>query len=360
MNQKTFVTKTFMPPKEEYEALLDDLWKTGWVTNNGKYLLDLESKLAKFFNAKYVVFVNNGTIALQIAYKALDLKGDVITTPFSYVATSSSLKWEGCNPVFVDINKNTFCIDANLIESSITPETTAIVATHVYGNTCDVEKIEAIAKKHELKVIYDAAHSFGVNKKDGKSLFQYGDMSTLSFHATKIFHTIEGGCIVTNNDEIVHKLRYLRNFGHNGEEEFWGIGVNGKASEFNAAMGICNFKYVKEILSTRKKQWKRYQNALISFKLLEVHPEFEFNCAYFPIVFESEDDLLMVRERLNEINVFPKRYFYPSLEKLPYVKQMKVPVTDSISKRTLCLPLFHDLENHRIDEICAVINNLKS
>jgi dTDP-4-amino-4,6-dideoxygalactose transaminase len=236
------VTKPFSPPIAEYTKLLEGVWERHWFTNNGPLVNELELQLKTYLNLPHLLFLNNGTIALQIAIKALELKGDIITTPFSYVATTSSIVWEGCNPVFVDIDPQTLNIDPTKIEAAIKPNTTAILATHVYGNPCDIDAIQKIADKYKLKVIYDAAHCFGTLYK-GKSVFAYGDISTTSFHSTKLFHTVEGGAVFTMNPDLLKKLSYLRNFGHEGPEHFAEVGINGKNSEFHAAMGLCNLKY---------------------------------------------------------------------------------------------------------------------
>src|SRR5688572_25479009 len=234
------VTKSFLPPIEEYVKYLEGIWERCHLTNHGPLVNELEEKLKTYLGVKNFFYLNNGTIAIQLAIKALDITGEVITTPFSYVATCSSIVWENAKPVFVDIDPGNFTIDATKIEAAITPRTSAILATHVYGIPCNVEEIDRIAKKHKLKVVYDAAHAFGVEYK-GASLLNYGHISTLSFHATKLFHTVEGGGITTNDDELAHRIAYMRNFGHKGQEEFWGLGINGKSSEFHAAMGLCMF-----------------------------------------------------------------------------------------------------------------------
>ena len=330
-----FVTQSFLPPFEEYHARLNDIWKSGHLTNHGGNVVELESKLRTHLSAEHLWAVSNGTLALQIAYKALDLKGEVITTPFSYVATVSSLVWENLTPVFADIEPDSFCIDPSKIEALITDKTSAIVATHVFGYPCDVKAIEVIAKKHGLKVIYDAAHAFGI-KIDGTPIMDFGDVSTLSFHATKIFHSAEGGAVVANNEEVSHRLKYMRNFGHNGEEEFWGLGVNAKMSEIHAAMGNCMLPYMDEIISTRKTIADLYDGALKGNDKLyryTVPPGIDYNYSYYPILFESEELLLRVKAKLNSQDIFPRRYFYPSLHKLPYLQEVSLPVAESISSR---------------------------
>ena len=245
------VTKPFLPPAEEYESYLNGIWKRNWLTNMGPLASQLEMELKDFLEVSHLLFVTNGTVALQMAIKALNLSGEVITTPFSFVATTSSIVWENCTPIFVDIEPTTLNIDAEKIESAITEKTSAILATHVYGNPCDVEKIEKIAKKHNLKVIYDGAHAFGV-KINGKSIFEYGDISTCSLHATKLYHSIEGGLLITKDPILLKKLAYIRNFGFDGPENFAELGINGKNSEFHAAMGLANLKYIEHIHKKRK------------------------------------------------------------------------------------------------------------
>lgn len=247
--------------KEEYEALLSEILESNWLTNNGQLVQRLERDLKRYFELDYLLYVSNGTIALQVAMKALGVKGEVITTPFSYIATTSSIVWEGYYPVFVDIDPDTLNIDPAKIEDAITPKTSAIVATHVFGNPCDVEAIQEIAGRHGLKVIYDAAHCFGTTYK-GESIFKWGNISTTSFHATKLFQTVEGGAVITKDPELAERMAYIRNFGHDGPGKFNGVGINGKNCELHAAMGLCNLKYIDEILSKHRKQCKVYDNFL--------------------------------------------------------------------------------------------------
>lgn len=351
------VTKPFLPPVEEYNLYIKDIWDRNWLTNMGPLSLELEYKLQNHLNLSNVLFVNNGTIALQMAIKALGLKGEIITTPFSFVATTSSIVWEGCIPVFVDIDQNTYNIDSSKIEMAITEETTAILATHVYGNPCDVLKIEEIAKRYNLKVIYDGAHAFDVKIK-GKSIFEYGDISTCSFHATKLYHTIEGGMVVTNDLELQKKLKYIRNFGFDGPENFAELGINGKNSEFHAAMGLINLKYIKEIHKKRAELTNRYD---LNLKLFngskpQWHEDSNPNNAYYPLLFESEELLLFCMERLKQKEIYSRRYFYPSLTvSLPYVNSIKLPVAEDISKRVVCLPLYFDLSHEEVDYICETL-----
>jgi len=351
------VTQPFLPPKSELYALLDEVYDRNWLTNNGPLVNLLEAEVPKFLNYNgHFSYVNNGTIALQIAIKALALQGEIITTPFSYVATTSSIVWEGCTPVFVDIDKASCNIDPKLIEAAITPKTSAILATHVYGNPCDVEAIDAIAKKHNLKVIYDAAHCFGTTYK-GKSIFEYGDISTTSFHATKLFHTVEGGAIFTNNKDLAHKIAYMRNFGHNGQEAFWGVGINGKNSEFHAAMGIANLKYAAGILAKRKSQWLSYRDGLSDhINVLKLHEEAGYNFAYFPVFFDSEEELLDTKKVLEKNKVFCRRYFYPSLNTLDYTNQNEsCEVAEQVAKTVLIIPLFDTLEERDMELIINLL-----
>lgn len=350
------VTQPFLPPKEDYDRYLDGIWHRNWLTNHGPLVNELELRLKEYLNLDHLLFLNNGTIALQIAIKALNLKGEIITTPFSYVATTSSIVWEGCKPVFVDIDANTLNIDPNLIEAAITPDTSAILATHVYGNPCDIEAIDNIAKKHGLKVIYDAAHAFGVSYK-GKSLFQYGDISTTSFHATKLFHTIEGGAVITKNPDLLKRMAHLRNFGHDGQENFDGIGINGKNSEFHAAMGLCVLTYINEIKQNRKALSSHYDERLEPLKVTRpklVDPN-NYNFAYYPIIFHDEQQLFKAKAALSEFQIFGRRYFYPPLSRLDYVQYKTCPIAEDLSSRVLCLPLYHTLSHEEIDLIARIL-----
>jgi dTDP-4-amino-4,6-dideoxygalactose transaminase len=350
------VTKPFLPSFEEYQAYLKKIWDREWLTNNGPLVNDLELKLKEYLEVDHLLFLCNGTIAIQIAIRALDLQGEVITSPFSYVATTSSIVWESCKPVMVDICPDTMNIDPQKIEQAITEHTTAILAVHVFGNPCDVDTIAAIAGKHDLKVIYDAAHAFGTIHK-GHSLLSYGDISTCSFHATKLFHTIEGGAVITPNAEILKRMALMRNFGHISETEFGEVGINGKNSEMHAAMGLCNLKYIQHILHTRKKLHVRYRSHLkglpVSFQTIA--PETQYNHSYFPVVFEDEPMLLKVLEYLNLNNVYPRRYFLPSLSELPYIAGQSTPIAENISRRILCLPLYDKLSSEEVDMICRII-----
>ena len=351
------ITKPFLPPENEYEQYLPGIWQRQWITNMGPLANELELKLKEYLRVKHLLFVTNGTVALQMAIKALNLKGEIITTPFSFVATTSSIVWENCQPVFVDIDSQSLNIDVSRIENAITDKTAAILATHVYGNPCDIEAIDKIAKKHKLKVIYDAAHAFGVNV-NGKSVFEFGDISTCSLHATKLYHSIEGGLIVTKDPGLLKKLAFMRNFGFNGPEAFAELGINGKNSEFHAAMGLANLKHLQSIHDKRKLLTERYHKMLKKAKaFIPVwHPAATLNYAFYPIVFESTDLASACFNALARKEIFARRYFYPSLSKtLPYLPAKAMATADDVAQRVLCLPLYFDLSEEEVDLICRII-----
>ena len=351
------VTKTFFPPLEEYNQQLQRIWKNEWLTNRGELLQELEGKVKDYLGASNIIIMNNGTIPLQIALKILGNQGEIITTPFSYVATSAAIVWENCTPIFVDIHPEYLTIDETKIEAAITTKTTAILATHVFGNPCHIEAIEAIAKKHKLKVIYDAAHCFGVTY-NGKSLFEYGDVSTCSFHATKLFHTGEGGALFCRDEALRQKMFYSHNFGHNGPLAFHGLGINGKISELQAAMGLSVLPYMDDIIASRKKAVDFY-NANLDFSKLrgmKFRNETKWNYSYYAVIFETEEKLLKVQKALNDEQIFPRRYFYPSLNTIEYVKGDKMPVSESIASRIMCLPLAFGMDEIDLNKLCLIIN----
>lgn len=355
------VTKPFLPPKEDFDKYVQGIWQRNWITNHGPLANELELKLKEFLGTPHLLFLNNGTIALQIAIKALDLKEEIITTPFSYVATTSSIVWEGCTPVFVDIDNDTFNIDAAKIEAAITPKTTAILATHVFGNPCDIEAIMSIANRYQLKVIYDAAHCFGATYK-GKSVFNYGNISTVSFHATKLFHTGEGGAVFSPEASLLKKMAYLRNFGHETPVDFAMVGINGKNSELHAAMGLSILPHMNAILKRRKELSDHYDHALknLRVKKQRLQKNAVYNYSYYPVVFETEELLMRSIEELNKYQVFPRRYFYPSLDTLNYVNAQLCPVSRDIAGRILCLPLYHDLSVEEIDMIARLLLRIQN
>ena len=354
------VTKSYLPSKEKYKAYIDQIYESGWLTNNGTLLQTLEKRLAEHLGVKHIILVANGSLALQLAYKALNLTGEVITTPFSFAATTSTLVWEGLKPVFADIDSESFNIDASKIEECITPVTSAIVPVHVFGNPCDVEKIQQIANKHNLKVIYDAAHAFGSEYK-GQSVLSYGDISTLSFHATKLFHTIEGGAVITNDDGLAKKVRMMMNFGITGPTTVESVGTNAKMNEFEAAMGLCVLDEIDIVKAGRSRIWKDYEESLsdtsLQFQLWNAHSK--NNHAYAPVLLKNEAELLRVESAFKENGIFPRRYFYPSLDTLPYLEADKVcTVSRDVSSRILCLPIYPDLSAEAVNKILNIIRGI--
>ncbi len=354
------VTKTFLPPLDEYMHHVKRAFDNNWLSNRGELVLELEEQLKEYLDVDNILIMNNGTIPLQIALKLLGGGGEIITTPFSYVATTAAIVWENCTPVFVDIDPEYLTIDETKIEDAITSKTTCILATHVFGNPCNVEAIDLIAKKYNLKVIYDAAHCFGVKYKE-KSIFEYGDISTCSFHATKLFHTGEGGAIFCKDRTLREKIFYSHNFGHKGPLEFHGLGINGKISELQAAMGLAVLPYLEDISNSRELIVKKYEEKInnFNFKSIKIRNNTEWNFSYFPIIFETENDLLYYESEFNKVSIFPRRYFYPSLNKLNYINIMSSPNSESISKRILCLPLYHNLKEFELEKIISLLLKFK-
>lgn len=355
------LNEPFLPPKSEFDEYVSGIWNRNWLTNHGPLVKRFEAEVAQCLGVDRMLFVNNGTSALQIAIKALNLGGEIITTPYSYVATTSSIVWQNCKPVFVDIDKDSFNIDPSKIEEAITAQTSAILATHVYGNPCDVEAIQRVARKHSLKVIFDAAHCFGV-KYNGKSIFEYGDISTTSFHATKIFHTVEGGGLFTSDDSLFTKMKHMMNFGHDGPYRFKEVGINGKNSEFHAAMGLCNLKYVDKCLQKRRELTEYYDQKMNDVPVTRpaIRNDTVYNYAYYPVVFESQRIRVNVAQHLSNHSIETRSYFRPSLETLNYVASADVPISNSVSGRVLCLPFFYDLTCGQIDKVVETIKNSMS
>jgi dTDP-4-amino-4,6-dideoxygalactose transaminase len=351
------VTKTFFPPIEEYNKQVQRIWDNQWLTNRGALVKELEEQLKDYLSVSNILVMNNGTIPIQIALKILGNGGEVITTPFSYVATTAAIVWENCTPVFVDIHPEYLTIDETKIEAAITPKTTCILATHVFGNPCNLEAIEAIATKHNLKVIYDAAHAFGVTYNN-KSIFDYGDVSTCSFHATKLFHTGEGGALFCEDESLRHKMFYSHNFGHNGPLDFHGVGINGKISELQGAMGLAVLPHMKTILEGRQQVVNWYKEYLDFSKLksIKIRENTQWNYSYYPVIFETEVQLLKVQAVLNEQQIFPRRYFYPSLNTIEYAKGEAMPISESIASRILCLPLAAQMEYTDIKSVIDLFN----
>jgi dTDP-4-amino-4,6-dideoxygalactose transaminase len=350
------VTRTYLPDRTKLDKYIDKIYSNGWVTNNGQLVQELTARLENYLDVKNLLLVANGTLALQIAYKVLGINRQVITTPFSFVATTSTLVWEGFEPIFVDIEPETFCIDPSKIEGSITSETTAIVPVHVFGNACDVEEIESIAQKYSLKTIYDGAHAFGVHYKD-RSLLSYGDATTLSFHATKLFHTIEGGAIIFKNKEDLERAKLMINFGIDGPDSVTELGINAKMNEFEAAMGLCVLDEIDTIFKQRSEIWSYYQDSLKS------HVQFQKrnlqctnNYSYFPVLFESEKKLMEVKDAMNAANINPRRYFYPSLDTLGYIQTPVLKtVSRDIASRIICLPIYPGLLINEIEQIIKIV-----
>lgn len=350
-----------LAPLEEVNELMKGIWESGIMTHNGPLVQSFEKECAEHFEVPYMVSCTNGTIGLQMAIRTLRLKGEIITTPFTFIATINSIIWEGCTPVFVDIDPDTLCIDPNKIEEKITYHTVGIMPVHVFGNCCDIEIINSIAKKYNLKVIYDACHSVGVKYK-GQSIFKYGDISVTSFHATKMLNTAEGGGCFTLDKELDEKLRRIRFFGFKNHEDIIEDGTNGKMTEVHAAIGIANLKYLDAALADRKRKYAIYKDALSKDSTLSFQKINEgCNYSYFPVIFKDEETLLKVQAKLNENYIFPRRYFYPSVNTftkiVPYVP---MPISEDLASRILCLPLYFDLGEDIINSISVmVLNSLK-
>ena len=343
------VTKAYIPDKQKYQRYVEQVLVSGWLTNNGTLLQTLEQRLAEYLGVGHVICVANGSIALQVAYKALGLTGEVITSPFSFVATSSTLVWEGLTPVYGDICPASLNLDPETIAPLITDQTSGIVPVHVYGNPCDVDAIAALAQQHQLKVVYDAAHAFGTDlHRPGQapqSVLRAGDMSTVSFHATKLFHTIEGGAIITDDPELAKQVRQMINFGITSPTSIDGLGTNAKMNEMEAAMGLCVLDDIQHIRARRASIWERYYDALNPLVTFQSwHPESANNHAYAPILLADEAQLLALQAALAQHDVYTRRYFYPSLDTLSFGQV--TPVTpihnhaNDIASRVLCLPIY--------------------
>lgn len=369
MKDKITVTKPSLPPLEEFVPYLEQIWENGWLTNNGPFHQQLEKELADYLGVKYLSLFCNGTIALISALQALGIQGEVITTPFSFPATTHALWWNKATPVFVDIEPHYMNIDPDKIEAAITDKTTAIMPVHVYGNPCQTEKIQQIADKYNLKVIYDAAHAFGV-KKNGVSILNSGDLSVLSFHATKVYNTIEGGAIISHTAEMKHHIDNLKNFGFRGETIIEEPGINGKLNEVQAAYGLLQLKYVDTYIERRKEIVQLYRSLLkdidgitLPEDMTNVDPAYP----YFPIVVDeqiygiSRDTLY---EKLKAHNILSRRYFYPLISdlepyrKLPSARQDNLPVATEVSRQVLCLPIYAELETSVIEDICSIIDSV--
>ena len=354
----------FLVEREHYNSYLDQIWQENWHTNNGPLLKKLECKLASYLQIERAICVANGTLGLQIALRYLSertKKREIITTSFSYIATSSSILWQNMTPVFVDISEDTLNIDHNLIGEAITDNTAAILATHVFGNPCEIDKISDIASEYNIPVVYDAAHCFGVEYK-GKSIFHYGFASIVSFHATKLFHMVEGGGIVSNKQEFNEYALKARNFGHDGFYKYSCIGINAKCSEYHAAMGLTVLEDIDEILARREYQYNLYVDKLNWSEKMR-QQKINSNCniynhSYLPVVFESFKLLNKVKMKLEDLNIETRRYFYPSLNRIDSFPLGEVPISEKVADSILCLPLHHYLDEVMISKIAVNINLL--
>jgi len=356
-DEPIYVTKPFLPPLEEYQHLLSGVWERGVLTHNGPLVQQFEKDFNQKFGINQFVAVSNGTVSLQLAIRALGLRGEIITTPFTWVATISAILWEYCTPVFVDIDPETLNLDPKGIEAKINKNTVAIMPVHVFGNACEVTSIQEIASQYGLKVIYDSAHAVGVNYK-GRSLLEFGDISAVSFHATKLLNTAEGGGCITTDNELYQALKALRFFGHNEEKSIEALGMNGKMTEIHAALGMIGLQYFDQIIEDRRNKYNRYLQQLsgyLGITFQRINPE-SCNFSYFPLIFHSQEKLQQILNKLNQQKIFPRRYFYPSVNTFSkVVKYESMPIAESISNRIVCLPLYFDLSNEQLDKICELI-----
>ena len=362
-----YVTRPDLPDLSELAIYLETIWKNKILTNGGPLHQQLEAEVAKYLGVEHLSLFSNGTIALVVALRALELSGEIITTPYSFVATSHALMWNNIKPVFVDINSDDFNINVESIERLITERTTAILPVHVYGRPCDCEKLEAIAEKHKLKLIFDAAHAFGIRSK-GKNIFNYGDLSVLSFHATKVFNTFEGGAIVSKNIELKKKIDSLKNFGFMDEETVTDIGINGKMNELSAAIGLLQLKKIDENIQKRKQVDTIYRNELRTVEgisLPKISDELIYNYSYFPIIVDDAYKLNRneLYDRLKQNNIFSRKYFYPLISDFQIYKSTlteqidKLPVATEVANKILCLPIYSDLQKDQQEKIVHIIRS---
>lgn len=365
-NNQITVTSPLLPNLDEFNEMLKDIWASKWITNNGDFHKQLEAELCTYLKVPYISLFTNGTLPLITALQALRISGEVITTPFSFVATTHSIWWNGIKPVFVDIDPSNCGIDPDKIEAAITPKTTAIMPVHCYGKPCDTERIQAIADKYGLKVIYDAAHAFGV-EVNGESILNKGDMSTLSFHATKVYNTIEGGALVMHDEQTKKRIDYLKNFGFAGETEVVAPGINSKMDEVRAAYGLLNLRQVDACIDARRQVAVRYRDALrdvpgISF--FDDMPGVRHNYSYFPIFVKAEEYGMTRDElyfKLKEHNILGRRYFYPLISTfstyrgLPSAATENLPVATRVANEVICLPMHHELSEEDLNRIIEVI-----
>ena len=370
MKKSIYVTSPSLPDLKDFIPYLEQIWENKWLTNNGEFHQEFEKKLAEYFGVKYVSLFTNGMIALQVGLQALRISGEVITTPFTFVATTHAIHWNACKPVFCDIDPKTFNMDPDRVEALITPRTTAIMPVHVYGNPCNHERLQQIANTYGLKLFYDAAHAFGV-KQNGVSVCSWGDLSMLSFHATKVFNTFEGGALVTNDENMKKRIDFLKNFGFADEITVVAPGSNGKMDEFRAAFGLLQLKTIDREIENRKKIAERYRDylhGLAGISFLQDIPGVQHNYAYFPILVNaaqygmSRDDLYL---KLKSQNIMSRRYFYPLCSNFPTYRGLpsattdNLPVATDVSQKILCLPIYSNLDFADQDKVIATLSSPK-
>ncbi|WP_456383349.1 DegT/DnrJ/EryC1/StrS family aminotransferase [Hydrogenimonas sp.] len=356
----TYVTKVYYPDRDKYKSYIDKIYDSGWLTNNGPLVQELEKRLEEYFGVKNLLCVASGTIALEIAYRVMETEGEVITTPFTYVSTTSAIAATCYTPVFADIDFDTFNIDPQKIEETITEKTCAIAPCHVFGNACEIDEIDRIADKHGLKVIYDASHAFDVRYK-GKHILGYGDMSAISFHATKMFHTVEGGALIIKDDELYEKAKIIRDHGSDGPDSVAMLGINGKMNEVEAAMGLCMLDEEEQILSERKRSHDYYTQRLAGHvQLQKQNPDATQSVSYFPVVFRSHEEMVQVRQALREKEIAARQYFYPSLDTVSYVEHRK-PMVNSreLADRILVIPMHSGVEPLVSDTIIETLERIR-
>ena len=370
MNAPIYVTRPSLPPLEEFVKSLEDIWERRWLTNMGKYHQDFEAALCGYLGVRHISLFANGTLALMTALQVLRITGEVITTPFSFVATTHALNWNGIKPVFCDIEPEYYNLNPEKIEAAITPKTTAILPVHVYGNPCDVNKIAEIADVYGLKVIYDACHAFGVTLS-GNSVLNYGDLSVLSFHATKVFTTFEGGAIVCHDEKTKKRIDYLKNFGFAGETTVVGPGINAKMSEFQSAFGLVQLKYIDREIEKRKKIAELYRNNLGDIKGVKVLHDIDdvrHNYQYFPILIDGKEfgrSRDQVYEELKRHDIYSRRYFYPLISQFPTYKGLEssnpnnLPFSEEVTKKVLCLPMYADLAIDNVEVIISILKKMQ-
>jgi dTDP-4-amino-4,6-dideoxygalactose transaminase len=358
------VTKSDLPPLEEYIEHMKKIWASAWVTNNGEYVQLLQRKLEKHLKTKHLVLVSNGTLAIELALRGLEIRGEVITTPFTFPATTNAILWERLTPVFADIDPETFNIDPKEVEKRITRKTGAILATHTFGNPCHVKELQEIASRHDVKLIYDAAATFGV-EYENHSVLDYGDMSTLSFHATKVFHTIEGGAIAVKDETLSDKLRLLLDHGIESAEHVAIVGTNAKMNEFQAVMGICNLKYVDEKIQRRKRLYEHYKRKLSKYVKFQKLTASKYNYGYMPVCFGNIEERDEVHLKLLKNRIDPRKYFFPLTTSSDYFKKECVDLVKKydlrkaydLSNRILCLPLYPDLKTRDVNRVIKIIED---